>query len=733
MINIRSQRFRITGIIFLLVTMITATFAWFLIATFRSGQEKRILSREDNLLELIALTSRTALLTNELDETQLFIDRLTKKNSIDQIYVTDSHNIIVVSSSFSHLGEELQQKTLPGGVWRFQALFNEAGTLGTIAVLFNRSELASGSRALVKTTLLLFPVVLLAAGLVSWFLGKLLSKRLELLENAVREVAAGDLQVRIDDQGGDEIAAVATAFNTMTSSLRQTVDTLRASEARNRDILQTAMDGFWLTDLQGRLLEVNQAYCRMSGYGMEELLAMSVFELEQKETAEETAAHIQKAIDQLQDRFETRHRRKDGAVIDVEISVQYRPDAGGHFVAFLRDITASNQEKVDRARIEAQLLQAQKMESVGRLAGGVAHDFNNMLGVIIGHVSLGLMKIDSTDSLYNNLVEIERAAERSADLTRQLLAFARKQVIEPKVLDLNDTISGMLKMLQRLIGENINLCWQPGNKLWPIKMDPSQIDQILANLCVNARDAIEKAGKIFVETGIATIDESYCTDHPEAVPGDYVRLSVSDDGCGMNKETLEHIYEPFFTTKGIGEGTGLGLATVYGIVKQNNGFINVYSEPGRGTTFTVYIPRHSDSSIYNLPETVAMTLPRGQETILLAEDEPAILQMTCMLLESLGYTVLAAHSPAEAIRLAHEHSDVIHLLMTDVVMPEMNGRDLASTLMELYPHLKSLFMSGYTADIITNHGVIDEGFYFIQKPFPLQSLAVKVREVLDCH
>lgn len=396
-----------------------------------------------------------------------------------------------------------------------------------------------------------------------------------------------------------------------------------------------------------------------------------------------------------------------------------------------RSEEALKRSEDERSLLEAQLHQAQKLESVGRLAGGVAHDFNNMLGVIIGHASLGLIKTDPTHPLHNHLVEINNAAERSADLTRQLLAFARKQAIEPKVLDLNDTISGMLKMLQRLIGEDIHLCWQPGSKLWQVKMDPSQIDQILANLCVNARDAIDTAGKIFIETGNISIDKAYSINHTEALEADYVWLSVSDDGSGMDKETLTHIFEPFFTTKDPGKGTGLGLATVYGIVKQNDGFVNVYSEPGSGTTFTIYIPRHIGKFVQEPTEGVLIQPPCGNETILLVEDEPAILEMTSLMLRGLGYTVLSASTPSEAVRMVREHDDAIHLLLTDVVMPEMNGRNLVTNLTTIYPGLKCLFMSGYTADVIAHHGVIDQGLHFIQKPFPLQTLASKVREVLE--
>ena len=341
------------------------------------------------------------------------------------------------------------------------------------------------------------------------------------------------------------------------------------------------------------------------------------------------------------------------------------------------------------------------------------------------------MKTDPSQPLYANLAEIRNAAERSADLTRQLLAFARKQTISPKIIDLNATVAGMLQMLQRLIGEDIQLTWQPKANLWPVKMDPSQIDQILANLCVNARDAIVDVGKITIETGNSTVDDNDGAVNAGFIPGEYVLLSVSDDGCGMDTETLAHIYEPFFTTKAVGVGTGLGLSTVYGIVKQNNGFINAHSEPEKGTTFTIYLPRCEDSSGQLQMKYTAETAPRGHETILLVEDEPSILSMTTILLEEQGYTVLPANTPRAAINLARDHKETISLLITDVIMPEMNGLTLAQSLHLIHPGLKSLYMSGYTADVIAHHGVLDEGVHFIQKPFTLHDLTIKVREVLD--
>jgi len=395
------------------------------------------------------------------------------------------------------------------------------------------------------------------------------------------------------------------------------------------------------------------------------------------------------------------------------------------------NISKRKQAEEENIKLESQLQQAQKMEAIGQLAGGVAHDFNNMLGVIIGHTEMAMEAIGPSQPLFADLKEILKAAQRSAAITRQLLAFARKQTVLPKVVNLNNIIEGMLNMLRRLIGENIELIWMPGSTLWPVKIDPSQVDQILANLCINARSAITGVGKICVATENSTLDADYSTSHMPTMPGEYLRLTVSDSGCGMDKSTLVHIFEPFFTTKDVGEGTGLGLATVFGIVKQNNGTISVDSEPGKGATFIIYLPRHRGEVNHTPLTNEGKPILRGKETILLVEDEPALLRMTTTMLQFFGYTVLAANTPGEADRLVRNFTGVIHLLITDVIMPEMDGRALAKRLVEMKPRLRCLFISGYTAKIITQHGVLDEGVYFIQKPFSIKELAAKIRETLD--
>ena len=400
-------------------------------------------------------------------------------------------------------------------------------------------------------------------------------------------------------------------------------------------------------------------------------------------------------------------------------------------ISTVQDETQRVQAEKEHNRLREQLFQAQKMQSVGRLAGGVAHDYNNMLSVIMGYTEMAMEKVSPDDPLHADLSEVYKAAGRSTDITRQLLAFARKQTIDPKVLDLNETVESMLRMLRRLIGEDIDIAWHPGKKLWPVKLDPTQVNQVLANLCVNARDAISGVGSVTIETRNVVLDETYCMPHAESAPGEYVLLVVSDDGCGMDKETQKNIFEPFFTTKSTERGTGLGLATVYGIVKQNHGMVNVYSEPGKGATFRIYLPRHgSETPLEKGPGRDETPKSRG-ETVLLVEDEQAILRMGEMMLRQLGYTVLAADTPRSAIGMAKKHAGGIDLLITDVVMPEMNGRELAGELDALNPGLKVLFMSGYTANVIAHRGVLEDGMNFIQKPFSMHDLGTRTRIALD--
>jgi len=515
----------------------------------------------------------------------------------------------------------------------------------------------------------------------------------------------------------------------------------RAEEALLREksfieaIFNSVPGMLYLYSADGKLVRWNAKHEEMSGYSSDELANMCLLDWYKGDEKSQAAVAdgLKKACDKGFGEAEVNLQRKDGTVVPMYCTATpLAIDGKEYFTGIGIDITERRQAQRERERLQEQLAQARKMESVGRLAGGVAHDFNNMLCVIIGRAEMALSRISPKDEIYEDLGEIKAAAQRSADLTRQLLAFARKETVAPQILSLNDIVAEMFRMLKRLIGENIELSWSPGHELWPVKMDPAQIDQLLANLCVNARDAILNVGHVSIKTKNMVLDESWCLANEGALPGEYVQLSVSDDGKGMDKKVLEHLFEPFFTTKELGHGTGLGLATVYGVVRQNAGFINVYSEPGQGTIFMIYLPRY----VGNVPpeqkkSTVLDMTKQCSETILLVEDEPVILDLGKKMLSAFGYQVLVAGTPHDALRTAEEFPGEIHLLMTDVIMPEMNGRELATRLMARFPNLKCLFTSGYTANIIAHHGVLDEGVHFLQKPFSQKTLATKVREALD--
>ena len=563
---------------------------------------------------------------------------------------------------------------------------------------------------------------------------------LQSLAEASKLIAKGDMSPRLQIVGCPELRTVLSNFNQMASSIQATLEALVVSEQRFRVLVEQAPDAIlvWDVDLD-IIVDTNPCAEKLLGCSHETLLQSSINVFlppgagpQPVDEGSREHSDWEQVLKGATSRFERVICKLNGDEVLCEVCMVRLPDSNRNLIrCSLIDITERESAQLEQEKLQAQLNQSQKMESVGRLAGGVAHDFNNMLSVILGYSELALDEVNLSDSLHKDLRAIYDAAKRSADITRQLLAFARKQTVAPKVLDINETIDGMLKMLRRLIGEDIDLAWLLGTRLEPVQIDPSQIDQLLANLCVNARDAITGVGKVTIETGMVDIDEAYCADHAGFIPGEFMLLSVSDDGCGMGHDIVDKIFEPFFTTKEVGQGTGLGLSTVYGIVKQNNGFINVYSEPGHGTTFRIYLPLYKGEVEEISAKATQEVLSGHGETVLVVEDEVAILQLAQTMLERLGYTVLVANTPGEAVRLAKSHAGEIHLLITDVVMPEMNGRDLSGQLQMLHPGIKTLFMSGYTANVIAHRGILDEGVCFMQKPFSANDLAAKIRTAFD--
>jgi two-component system cell cycle sensor histidine kinase/response regulator CckA len=502
----------------------------------------------------------------------------------------------------------------------------------------------------------------------------------------------------------------------------------RESEERFRATFEQAAVGIGHTTLEGRWVRVNQRLCDILGYSREELLACTFLdithpdelELDRKQLRQFLTGEIQTLS------REKRFIHKNGSDVWVDLTVSFARDAAGkpdYFIVVIQDITAKKQ-------LEQEFLHAQRMEGVGQLAGGIAHDFNNLLTVIGGRSQLALARLTPAHPLRHDLDLIHKTSVRASMLTRQLLAFSRKQVLQPKVLDPNEQMRGSMKLLERIIGEDIELTFVPAADVGRICVDPGQLEQVIVNLVVNARDAMPTGGRLTIETTNVVLEADYAARHVGITPGAYVMLAVTDTGIGMSPAIQARLFEPFFTTKGPGKGTGLGLATVYGIVKQSGGHIRVYSEPGAGTTFKIYLPRTDAAPELEIADSEA-DLPRGAESVLLVEDEAEVRELAHEMLAELGYRVLEAPAPSDALVVAERHTGIIDLLLTDVVMPQMSGRALAQRIAAMRPETKVLFMSGYTDDAVVRHGVLEPGIDFLEKPFSPRALAVKVREVLD--
>src|SRR2546421_1750582 len=507
---------------------------------------------------------------------------------------------------------------------------------------------------------------------------------------------------------------------------RESEAALRVSEATYSALVEQAPVGIYRSTPAGRFVSANAALARMLGYNSPaELLTLDLARDVYADPDERRRLIEQDTYtDQVYDELEATWKRKDGTRIRVQLSARAIRDKAGHvefYEAFVRDITTQRQ-------LEAQLAQAQKMEAIGRLAGGVAHDFNNLLTVILSYSDLLLEEIPKDSPHGEDIGQIRKAAQGASELTRQLLAFSRQQVLEPKVVDLNAAVTGIERLLGRVLREDIRLRCTLAADTGTVRVDPGQLEQVIMNLAVNARDAMPRGGQLTVETANVDLDATYMEAHPLAAPGRYVMLAVTDTGTGMDAATQARIFEPFFTTKEVGKGTGLGLATVHGIVEQSGGFIWVYSEPNHGTCFKIYLPR-VDEAVSDLA-TAAARILRGTETVLVVEDVEAVRAVTRRMLERYGYKVLDAADGEAAIRLAATAGH-IHLLLTDVVMPNVSGRDLAALFAKTYPDTKVVFMSGYTDDAIVRHGILEEGIPYLQKPFSPESLVSKVRAVLD--
>lgn len=515
--------------------------------------------------------------------------------------------------------------------------------------------------------------------------------------------------------------------------VQKQVRRFRDSEERFRILVNTIPDYIWLKDPDGVFLSCNKMFCSLLNLCPEEIIGRTDYDLWSESLADFFREKDRKVIDAGRAlNNEERIPGQDGGEIildTIKAPVFYADGKLMGVLGVARDITAKVQAEEEKVKLRDQLNQAQKIESVGRLAGGVAHDFNNMLSVIRGNADLAGGETGLPSQVKEYLDEIIQAADRSADLTRQLLAFARKEEVSPSLIRLNKALSGMLKMLKRLIGEDIELEWIPGEAVWSVKMDPSQLDHILVNLCINARDAIKNDGRIVIETRNIRIDEGFCQTHPNARPGEFVMLAVTDNGEGIPKAVLPNIFDPFFTTKLRDKGTGLGLSTVYGVTRQAGGFVTVYSEPGLGAVFHIYLPRAQGSDTTGTKREKSTESHKGTETVLLVEDEASILSMLTNTLEKHGYKVIATESPVKAVALAAQFQGRIDLLLTDVIMPKISGKDLFDVIKKDRPDIRVIFMSGYTADVIHKSDIEQIDGRFIQKPFSNRDLLKTVRGI----
>ncbi|HEV2206055.1 MAG TPA: CHASE4 domain-containing protein [Candidatus Acidoferrales bacterium] len=582
-----------------------------------------------------------------------------------------------------------------------------------------------------QTTLLQFLLLLLAAGLTFgavtlYLLERTVLSRIAHLSQDVTEIgASGDLSARADVSGRDELAFLGNAINGMLEDLQRAEMDRDHGRVRLAMIVEKMPAVLWTMDKDLRFTSSIGAGLERIGQRPNQTVGVTIEDYFRTDDPEfpPIAAHRRALAG------EAISYEMDWEKCTFESYVQPLRDLDGEIMGVIGialDIT-------ERKHLADQLRQSQKMQAVGQLAGGVAHDFNNLLMVVKGHAEILLNRMAGNSPLRNNVEQVDKAADRATALTRQLLAFSRMQVLQPRVLDLNEVVGGMTKMFSRVIGENIEMTFVPGAKLGRVKADPGQIEQVLLNLVVNARDAMPNGGRITIETTNVQLDKEYSAKHHNIQPGSWVMLTVSDTGSGMDARTQTRIFEPFFTTKEKGKGTGLGLATVYGVVKQSGGFIYVYSEVNQGTTFKIYLPKVVAEVHKDVAENPAGPPPHGSETVLFVEDEESVRELVTDYLKAVGYNVLVASNGAQALQMAAAHAGTIEILVTDVVMPRISGRELAAQIAAARPNVKVLYISGYTDDSIFRHGVLEGGVAYLQKPFNLKAIAQKIREVLDGH
>ncbi|WP_020588485.1 ATP-binding protein [Desulfobacter curvatus] len=725
----RSLAGTLTLLLTLTVTVVALTVAGILYVAVSKSEYRQLEEKADEFISSIDDVLEIPLWNMDRENIQKIAQAYTDNELFEYLEIRDNLN----TSFFNYF----RNRNAPV-IGKSSDIFHGGRLVGHIDVAFTTQGLIHRNHKILLSGLGILAIIIFALTLVTGLFFRAVLKNLFRRLNAISDAYALGKDIMPEHEiPYREFQSLIGILGDMRDTLNMQVMEIKTAEKKYRTIFENAVEGIFQSTPDGHFINVNPAMARMLGYKSPQDLIQSISNI--GEQLYVSPGRREEFIRQIKTQkevtnFHTEFRTADGGTVWLSFySRSVRDDNGKleYIEGMALDISQQKKAEEERKKLEAQLIHSQKLESVGRLAGGVAHDFNNMLSIILGYSDMMLQTVTPKDPNYERLVAISSAANRSAGLTGQLLTFASQQTVSPKILDLNKKIQDMINMLKRLLREDIDLQFLPGEDIGMVNIDPSQLDQILVNLCINARDAIVGIGQISIATGHVFMDEKYCRQHSDVVVGDYVTLSVRDNGCGMEPSMLDNIFEPFFTTKEDSKGSGLGLSTVYGIVKQNNGSIHVHSEPGKGTVVTVRLPESRDVIPSVVHDTDTNVSSKGNETILLVEDEETLLNLCRETLEQMGYTVLATDSPREALRIAAEHPGEIQLLMTDIVMPGMNGLELADKLIREHPGIRCLYVSGYTTDVFFPNGVVEEGSHFLQKPYTKNDLKNMLRRILS--
>ncbi len=752
----RSIRVKLSVFVILLLVMTTFAFSFVTVKILNQTVLDEIMKRAETSCKSAAAVAAYSLASGDtLGMDHIVFKGKSSNTDVEYMAIVDRKMKILAHSEIKRRGEFLKEadgrilkKDGEGTVVReitfsgnkileiSAPILFKGKSLGSVYVGVNQSVLQKAQRLARERILWFCAVTLLVAVIGVIGISIVMTRSIHELASGVREMEQGKWGRPLRVYSKDELGKLTESFNRMSQTIKEQQEEVSRYTLQMQALSENAPFGMVMIDKDGTFKYINPKFKELVGYDLEDIPdGRTWFRRAYPDPAyrhQVISTWMEDMKDAKPGRRETRTfkvRCKDG----TEKIINFIPvvlETGESLVA-CEDMTELKRAEEEKALLQEQLLQSQRVEAIGRLAGGIAHDFNNLLTVIKGYSELSKMELTEDHPLRQNIEEIQSATERAANLTRQLLAFSRRQIMEMKVLDLNTLLRDLDKMLRRVIGEDIELVTVLSEDLGRVKADAGQIEQVIMNLVVNARDAMPSGGKLTIETANVELDESYARSHLDVKPGPYVMLSVSDTGVGMSPEVRERIFEPFFTTKEKGKGTGLGLSTTYGIVKQSGGEIWVYSELGKGTMFKIYLPR-VDEPLESITErAVEEQLPRGNETILIVEDDEEVRKLAARILEKQGYTILESPNGDEALHACEMYKNSIHLMLADIVMPGMSGSELGRLLKPRYPEIKILYMSGYTDDAIVHHGILERGVHYIQKPFTMEGLARKVREVLD--